>query len=846
MELKEYQAAALDTFVRWWQELAKSKRQSEISVAALEMADVEIPEDVRNYPKAAWKKLSQEEYISRVDDAGRPIPHVCFKVPTGGGKTLLAAAVLEQLNRQTGLTLWIVPTKAIYAQTRKALWNKEHPYRQRLERASGGRVKLLEKDDVFTAAQTENYLCVLLLMLPAANRYRDREFLRMFRDSGRYPSFFPDSDDLPGNQKLRICHPDLEIVTDDSVGQDESVNQVADGLVQRSRPVKQSLFNVFKLLRPVVVLDEAHKAYGRQGGQREEFARSISRLDPSLVIELSATPHPGISNLLVDVGGAELEKEEMIKLPVQVVSYPNTEWQATLAQAHERLAQLAEEAELFDQEEGRYIRPIAVVRVERTGRGQQDGQHVHAEDVREHLIQYLGVSPDAVRVKSAERDELGHEDLMSRYSPVRWIITKSALMEGWDCPYAYLLVMLDNTTAQRAITQLVGRVMRQPYASRTGRAKLDQCYVHCWNSDVQTAVEQVKNGLEQEGLSGLGNKVIGERDPAMKRYTIKRRATYQGRELFLPKVLHRENGSWVELDYVRHILPEVRWNEIEALDLQPMQANAARQQMVSVGFGAPTFHGDHALYVDKTLKISWFVTRVQDIVPNPWQGVRIVQDMIAELRKQGETDETIHDKRGSLVFALREHIQKEVEKQSEDVFRDKLQRGEIRVDLRAGGGNFGVRESYEVNLPQDAEPLLGEEFRHLQLSLFEPVFKSQFDSDLERNFACYLDKQRAIQWWHRIAVRQGGYYLRGWKKERIWPDFVAMGRTTDGISCVLVFETKGEHLRGNPDTRYKQRVMETLQDAFNCGTMTVQDGIAKGVFRLVFKEEEFPQALADI
>ena len=57
------------------------------------------------------------EYASRTDDAGRPIPHVCFKVPTGGGKTLLAAAALERLNRQTGLTLWITPTRAFYEQT---------------------------------------------------------------------------------------------------------------------------------------------------------------------------------------------------------------------------------------------------------------------------------------------------------------------------------------------------------------------------------------------------------------------------------------------------------------------------------------------------------------------------------------------------------------------------------------------------------------------------------------------------------------------------------------------------------------------------------------------------------
>ena len=98
------------------------------------------------------------------------------------------------------------------------------------------------------------------------------------------------------------------------------------------------------------------------------------------------------------------------------------------------------------------------MRVERTGRDQRDGERIHAEDVREYLVQSLGVPADAVAVKSSELDELRGKDLLSELSPVRWIITKAALMEGWDCPFAYVLVMLDNTQAQRALTQLVGRV----------------------------------------------------------------------------------------------------------------------------------------------------------------------------------------------------------------------------------------------------------------------------------------------------------------------------------------------------------------------------------------------------
>ena len=839
MELKEYQIAALEAFTRWRDAMAEERVRSETAIAALKGVGADVPDDVRNYPKSAWQKLAQAggvaesagEYASRTDDAGRPIPHVCFKVPTGGGKTLLAAAALERLNRQTGLTLWITPTRAIYEQTKAALRNREHFYRHMLERASGGRVKLLEKDDEFTRADTANYLCVMLLMLPAANRRKGREFLRMFRDSGRYPTLFPDSDDALGDAKLLNDYPDLERASENG-------------------PVKHSLFNVFKMLRPVVVLDEAHKAYGaKRRESNEEFVRSVNRLDPSLVIELSATPNRGISNLLVDITGVELKQEEMIKLPVQVKSSTNADWHNTLAEAHDELERLDAEGVSLQMSEGRYIRPIAVVRVERTGKDQRVQERIHAEDVREYLVQSLGVPAESVAVKSSEMDELRGADLLSEFSPVRWIITKAALMEGWDCPFAYVLVMLDNTRAQRALTQLVGRVMRQPHARRTGREALDQCYVYCCNVDVGVAVSQVKNGLEQEGLTGLGDAVTSD-SPEFQRVPFQRRELFRNKDIFLPLVLHKDDGDWRELDYQRHILPDVDWGAIEAPDPQSSFPERARWQWATVDVGdeLPVFHADRELYIDKTVKITWFARRLSDVIPNPWQAARISSQLVQKLRAAGDSDDDIHDRRPYLAFALREYVTQAVEKQAEGVFKRKLGSGEIRFDLEMGQPNFRMVDTYEIPAAGSLGGLLARrDHQPIQISLFEPVFERQFDNELERNFARYLDEQKALQWWHRVAVRQhGDYYLRGWKQDRIWPDFVAMGGETEGKPHVLVFETKGEHLAGNVDTEYKRRVLDTLENAFNCGRMTIKDGPAKGTFRLVFSEAEFTVAMANV
>ena len=835
MELKEYQTRALDAFERWRDALAAAQQESAEDVAYYTGRGRPVPGDVGNYPKTAWQRLAKTgevaatagRYVDRTAAGGFPIPHICFKVPTGGGKTLLGAAALERLNRPAGLVLWMVPSNAIYRQTKAALWSREHPYRQMLERASGGRVKMLEKDDLFTAGDVANYLCVMLVSLQSANRKNSRDFLRMFRDSGRYPTLFPDSDDAMGDGRLRGKYPDLDPPDDNA-------------------PVKHSLFNVFKMLRPVIVLDEAHKAYGQKAENSDEFVASINRLNPSLVIELSATPSNRRSNLLVDISGVDLKAEEMIKLPVQVTSFTNAEWQYTLSEAHAELERLTAEAVSLQQSEGRYIRPIAVVRVERTGGDQRDGERIHAEDAREYLTQNLGVAGDAVAVQSSASRELDGVDLLSEFSPVQWIITRAALMEGWDCPFAYLLVMLDNTQARRAITQLTGRVMRQPQARRTGRAALDQCYVYCQNTGVGEAVQFVKAGLEQEGMTGLDDEVRSGQSVNIKTVTVRRRDRFREAAIFLPQVLHRDgDGGWMRLDYQRHILPGLDLEGVTAPDPQAAQADGPRGETATVDVSdddlPAVYHDPQDLYIDKTAQMAWYARRISDVMPNPFQASRVAGELVQRVRDAGRDDAAIYGQRTALARQLREHVVKALDQQAEQVFRARLGSGEIRFDLETSDHNHLVAKSYEIPIA-DTDVQLQRYGQSVQLSLFEPVFERHYN-ELERRFAFYLDEQKALQWWHRVAVRQrGDYYLQGWRRNRVWPDFVAMAGTARGKPSVLVFETKGEHLQGNDDTDYKERLFAALEETFNAGKMTVHDGPAKGVFRLVFDKEGFPDA----
>lgn len=189
MELKDYQIGVLDKFNYYLNKLAEHKELAEDFVKFQKVNGKEAK--LTNYAKDTWEALVQERridslkssngqeltppYISRFDGIDRAIPNVCFRVPTGGGKTLLGVSAIERLQidmftEQKGMVLWVVPSDAIYKQTWKQLADREHPYRQILERASGGRVKMLEKDDIFTSRDVDENLCVMLLMLQSGAR----------------------------------------------------------------------------------------------------------------------------------------------------------------------------------------------------------------------------------------------------------------------------------------------------------------------------------------------------------------------------------------------------------------------------------------------------------------------------------------------------------------------------------------------------------------------------------------------------------------------------------------------------------------------------------------------------
>ena len=452
MQLKTYQEECIKKVREYLEKLAV-KRVAWEKVRAI---DASMAGD---FASAIWEDVTGRlNYRPKTNGLKEPLPNFCLKVPTGGGKPLLACHTIDQINqhyvrKKTGFVLWVVPSTAIYEQTIKSLKDREHPYRQGLGLSRGGRTQILEKTDHFNPQDVEEKLCVMLLMLPSANRVL-KETLKLFQDAGGFEAFFPNEDDLKANEELLKRFPNL-----DAFGKPGQAF---------GRQVKTSLGNTLRLLQPIVILDEGQKAYS-EGAQA-----TINGFNPRIVVELSATPPEG-ANVLVSITGQALNREQMIKLDIHVSNKQSVTWKNTLMESVAQQQKLEAAAREYEAQTGAYIRPFVLVQVERTGKDQRARGFIHAEDAREYLIADCLIPQDQIAIKSSEKDDIEGMDLYSRDCPVRYIITKQALQEGWDCSFAYVLTILTDPRSKNALTQLIGRILRQPGARKTKVPLLDEC-----------------------------------------------------------------------------------------------------------------------------------------------------------------------------------------------------------------------------------------------------------------------------------------------------------------------------------------------------------------------------------
>ncbi len=453
LSLKSYQQAALDV-------LARFARSAQMHGAA-----------------QAFREQAGHSYNG---DAFGATPCVCLRIPTGGGKTLLAAHAVQVLAQEWRATdapvaVWLVPSDTIRSQTLKALQTDGHPYREALAAHYGAGVRVCTLDDIANIAPPDWGLqAVVVVATIQSFRVDDTDKRNVYSFSEGFERHFRRVDE----QRLRVLHglPDA-LVTAEEAATDKT--GVLQGFVAQPR---WSLANWLALHEPMLIVDEAHNT------KTDKSFTALQRLNPSIILELTATPVAGKANVLYHVSAQELAAESMVKLPIALAEHP-LGWQQAVLAALQTQRALEGEA-LKDEAAGHgYVRPIVLFQA------QNENDEVPPEVLRTYLQDELHIPPEQVKVATGSTRELDGLDLSARTEPTRFVITVQALREGWDCPFAYVLCSLQRLSSATAVEQLLGRVLRMPYAKQRGREALNKAYAHVVEAKFSNAAHELADRL---------------------------------------------------------------------------------------------------------------------------------------------------------------------------------------------------------------------------------------------------------------------------------------------------------------------------------------------------------------
>ncbi len=723
MQFKRYQQAAIDTLKEYMELLTKPNLDAGL----------------------AFHKLTGGVYNPRYG----AVPFVCVKIPTGGGKTLVACKSVEEImnaalqyKMDTGIVMWFVPSDAIKTQTLKKLKESRDPHRQLLSEAFSGKIKIFSNEEALTITPEDvrGNLCIIVASLVA---FRHETVI----------------------QKKYKVYQENGVLMDHFT----SLKKAEEALLEKDNEgsVVNSLVNVIRKHTPLVLIDEGHRTSG------ELSIEFLSELKPSFIVEFTATPREG-SNVLVDTAASELKAEQMVKIPIVLQSH--TQWEQAVEGGIKKRNELETRAKKL---KGEYIRPIALLQA-------QPKSKVRETITVEHLKAMLlkrKIREEEIKIKTSDVDELEGVDLFDKKCEVRYIITVNALAEGWDCSFAYVLVSVANLGAKIAVEQIIGRVIRMPNAKRKIDEELNRSYVFASAPNFSVAAKQVTDGLKDNGYTAddmiSADEGEGRPDP----YTAKKQ---RGKNLQVPMFAIGDHMLAFE-----DLVGDMELAKADAVFDFPIHYDLDGQATIDITEDDEWLTGKQLtlplLYLEGEHSVEeltvWLDKKLRFTEVNPKDKAAFIEKAVkAQMRKHTLPELSVN--RYLFASRLKTAVEDRLAEHAKKVFDSLISKKKITLTLSDAYPSTITLKSpvgkvFNKNLYDRIDAINGEE-----RAFVERIDLSALDN---------------IDFWVRNREKIDPFYIQGWRKGKFYPDFVAITKK----GKIIALEWKGEDRLDNPDTRYK-------------------------------------------
>lgn len=469
-ELKDYQRECLAVLSKFLRDARASLKEGGAEAAFNRLQDKRKPSGTYS-TVPGWRESAA-------------FPYVCLRVPTGGGKTLMAGHAVgivakQYLHADRCVVLWLAPSEKIVAQTMRQLRERGNPVRKAVADAMGGQIEVLSIREALSVSRaTLDGATTIIVSTVQAWRVDAKEGRKVYQpDNGALMHHF---DGAPPTVL-------------------KALEKSADGTLF------YSLANVLRIRKPIVIADEAHHFRTKLTFQ------TLKRFSPAAILEFTATPPDAVgdkipANVLAEATASDLKSQEMIKAPI--ILKETAHWQDAVRLAAAKRRELERIATAEQAAGAEYIRPVLLLQAEP---GKDDPHKVNVETLRKFLMQEERAAEEEIAVYTSDEKSLP-DNMLSDACPVKYVITVEALREGWDCPFAYVLCTVSPVTASGPVEQLLGRILRMPYVKNRAAAALNNAYCYTPSEKFSDAANALHEALVAGGFGKDESENMVQRD----------------------------------------------------------------------------------------------------------------------------------------------------------------------------------------------------------------------------------------------------------------------------------------------------------------------------------------------
>lgn len=378
---------------------------------------------LKNYQRKAVDKLKEffKFYINQEGNI------VTFKAPTGSGKTLMASKMMEELVDE---------------------------YKE------------------------ENF-CFVWASIGWADLHF-QSFISISDYIGGYPVTTLLDSDFFGSRQFIKNNEIVFINWEKLVNKDSRTGQWKNSLMKDQEGA--SFLNVLEETKKrgtkiILIVDEAHRGTQAINTRIKEFREDI--IDPVLTFEMSATPS---SRPNIDVRIDDVIKEGMIKKDIIVNEgiyldfLPDSDEynseQIILEQGFKKRNELEKEYINLNSA----VRPLVLIQIPNAEQGNAKIDLIldffRTKDItlKNKRIQ---IWTSESKLSNEDKNEIKRFD-----SPTEYLIFKTAVATGWDCPRAHVLVKFREGRSESFEIQTIGRILRTAEAKSYDNEKLDNAYIY--------------------------------------------------------------------------------------------------------------------------------------------------------------------------------------------------------------------------------------------------------------------------------------------------------------------------------------------------------------------------------